>query len=164
MDNATTAAWVAAVGAVAAALFAIWSAVSSHRSARSSAEAVTIERGRRHDELTPRIKAEEGTFEDDSDGLWFTNDGALDYTSVHLQVETPGNASPVGALKIGESWYTEGDLGPMAAGARRFIAIRRNVPMPGTTLRLRLTCQNNQGTWTIYREVEFTPPPMATWQ
>jgi hypothetical protein len=164
MDNATTAAWMAAVGAVAAALFAIWSAVSSHRSARSSAEAVAIERGRRHQELAPRIQVQEGTFEDTSEGLWFTNDGPLDYTSVRLQVEGPGNASPVGALQFGETWFTEGDLGPVAAGARRFIAIRRNVPMPGTVLRLRLTCENDQGGWTIFREVEFTPPPMATWR
>jgi hypothetical protein len=133
-----------------------WSAWTAHR-------ALAIERDRRHGELIPNIRVEEATFEDQQEGLWFTNDGPLDYTSVRVRVETPGNVSPVGALQIGEGWSTEGDLGPMELGERRLIPIRRNKPMPGTTLRLRLTCQNNQGTWPIYREVEFTPPPMAMW-
>jgi hypothetical protein len=60
MDSATKAAWVAAAGAVAAALFAVWSAWSSHRSARISAEGVAIERDRRHAELTPHIRLEKG--------------------------------------------------------------------------------------------------------
>jgi hypothetical protein len=168
MDSATKAAWVAAAGAVAAALFAVWSAVSSHRaaahaktSAESAAEGLAIERDREHDRLTPRMRVELGRVEDQQEGLWFTNDGPLDYTSVRLRVETPGNVSPVGALQIGEAWSTEGDLGPMELGERRLIPIRRNKPMPGTTLRLRLTCEIDRDSWPIYREVRFTPPPMV---
>jgi hypothetical protein len=169
MDSATKAAWVAAAVAAVAAVFAIWSAVSSHRSAthskssaQSAADTLALERDRRHGELIPDIRVEESTFEDKQEGLWFTNNGPLDYTSVLLRVD-PALASPVGALQIGEAWSTEGDIGPMQLGERRLVLIRRNVPMPGTTLRLRLTCENDGGTWTIHKDVEFTPPPMAMW-
>jgi hypothetical protein len=169
MDSATKAAWLAGAGAAAAALFAVWSAWSSHRSARSAAGALAIEREREHDRLAPRIRVEESTFEDKQEGIRFTSDGPRDYTSVHFRVETPAAASPVSALQIGEAWIpispqgrTQGDLGPMAQGDRHLVPYQRADPWPGSTLRLRITCTNNQGTWTIHREVEISPPILDT--
>jgi hypothetical protein len=169
MDSATKAAWLAAAGAAAAALFAVWSAWSSHQAARSAAGTLAIEREREHDRLTPDIQVEESTFEDKQEGIRFTSDGPRDYTSVHFRVETPAAASPVSALQIGEAWIplnpqwrTEGDLGPMALGDRRFVPYQRADPWPGSTLRLRITCDSDQDTWTIHREVDISPPVLDT--
>jgi hypothetical protein len=168
MDSATKAAWLAAAGAAVAALFAIWSAWSSHRSARSAAGTLAIERDREHDRLTPRIQVKEATHPDKREGLWFTNDGPLDYTSVRFRAETPNDASPLDGLEIDGTWIpanpelgAEGDLGRMALGDRRFVACHRADPMRGTTLRLRITCSSDRDSWLIYREVEFLPPPFA---
>jgi len=160
---------------VAAALFAIWSAVSSHRSARSSesaarsaAASLDLERERRHDELTPRIRVELADHQDQHEGLWFTNDGLLDYTSVRFRLETPAEVSPVGVVEVGDAWVPvrpespiEGDLGPMRSGDRRFVRYQRADPMRGTTLHLRVTCTNQRGEWTIPVEVYVPPPPFV---
>jgi hypothetical protein len=170
MDSATKAAWLAAAGAAAAALFAIWSAWSSHRAAQSAAGTLALERDRRRDELTPDIQVEL-TSEDKQVGLRFTNNGPRGYTSVSFRVETPADASPVSVLRINQAWIpispdspTGGHLGAIPLGDRRFVAYQRADPMPGNTLRLRLTCANDQGAWTIYREVKFTPGPFFVWR
>jgi hypothetical protein len=64
-------------------------------------------------------------------------------------------------IPVNPEWRTENDLGAMAQGDRHFVVFQRADSMPGTTLRLRITCESDQGTWTIYREVKFTPPPFA---
>jgi hypothetical protein len=165
MDGATIAAWLAAVAAIAAALLAGWSAVSSHRSASSVAEAVALEHDRRHHELTPRIRVEEGLSPERETGLWFTNKGPLDYNSVNFRLETPLEDTPVEAFLVASEWLTvgtgvtiAGDLGSITLGGRRFLYYRKfDDPelFSETTLRFHITCENERGTWPIHVEVEI---------
>jgi hypothetical protein len=165
--------WAALVVSVLALLAAGWSAVSAHRyarssdsSARSAAATVDLERERRHDELTPRVRVELAGSEDQHEGLWFTSDGPLDYTSVRFRLETPAEVSPVAAFQLSGAWVPvnaerplESNLGPMRHGDRRFVRYQRADPMPGTDLHLRVTCTNQRSEWTIPVEVYVTPPP-----
>jgi hypothetical protein len=158
MDSATAAAWVAAAGAVAAALFAIWSAVSSHRAASSAAEAVALERGRRHDELTPSIELNYQGWHDSSRAyVWFTNHGPLDYTSVAFAFAMSPSLGPIARL----AGTTSGEVGPLSVGERQRLLVDRHAEPfmdDSGTLHLILTCSNDQGTWTLPAEVQIPPP------
>jgi hypothetical protein len=164
---------VAVVFAGVAAVAAVWSAVIARRSARSSdssarsaAEAVDLERVRQHHELTPRIRLEESQHGDAGEGVWFVNDGPLDYDSVTFtfaESDRPGpvvGLLPVDALQVGHVWATSADLGPMTLGDRRLLLYRRSENRRAeSTLRLRVTCSKGSEVWQIPAEVEITPKP-----
>jgi hypothetical protein len=164
----TWATWTALVVSVLALLASGWSALSAHRSARSAAEAVTLERDRRHDKLTPRIEVKDGDANGDREGLVFVNHGPRDCTAVHFELEAPAEPSPIVALQVGGAWIfvseqspTAGDLGPLRVRDRCFVPYERVKPDRGGILRFRITCTNGQDTWTVPAEVEIMPPPVA---
>jgi hypothetical protein len=175
-----TALWVSIVAAVfagLAAVFAGWSAWASHRSAssaessaRSAAEAIELERKRRHHELTPSIElAYEGDvrFPDQEEGVWFTNRGPLDYTSVAFSFALEAIDSPIAGFELGGKVVIDGNIGPLAIGQRYFLTLRRpGEDEGGGTLHLRLTCRNEEGSWTIPAQVEIPvvpSGPFAAW-
>jgi type II secretory pathway pseudopilin PulG len=168
-DPALVVAIVAAVFAALAAVFAGWSAWSSHRSAgssassaRSAAEAVELERDRRHRELTPRMEVTHDGYLGgwgDSEQIWFTNKGPLNYSSVVVSFAELAEDSPIAGF-LGKDVATEDDVGPLAVGERNFLIPRRHGEDEGTgTLYLTLTCSNDQGTWTIPAQVEIPGVP-----
>jgi hypothetical protein len=166
MDAAPVVAVMAAVFPGLAAVFAGWSAWASHRSAgssessaRSAAEAVELERDRRHRELTPRIRLQHhgpvGSGEDAvAEEVSVVNGGPLDYSSVAFSFATHPVDSPIASFVLG----TEGDLGPLAIGEHTSLEVQRHDgdrEADGETLYLVFTCGNDQGTWTIPVEVEI---------
>jgi hypothetical protein len=166
--------WVsilAAVFAGLAAAFAGWSAWASHRSAtsaessaRSAAEAVELERDRRHRELTPRIElAHDGPVGGvEEEGVWFTSSGPLDYTAVEFSFANAAIDSPIAGFILNGETVTHGDIGPLTVGERTLVWIRRHGVDEGAgTLRLRLTCRNDQGSWTIPAQVEIPAVPQV---
>jgi hypothetical protein len=177
MDNAPLwASILAAVFAGLAAAFAGWSAWASHRSAssaensaRSAAEAVKLERDRRYQELTPQIElAYEGDVgrPDEEEGIWFTNRGPLDYTSVAFGFALFAVDSPIAGFELRGKVVIDGNIGPLAIGQRYFLTLRRHQHEGGGVLHLRLTCQNEQDTWTIPAQVEIPEVPsgpLAAW-
>jgi hypothetical protein len=141
-----------------------WSAWTAHR-------AFILERDRRHDELTPHVRVDEDRDGEGEEGLCFTNDGPLDFTSVRFRLETPLEDTPVEAFLVGSEWITgagatiTGDLGPITVGDRRFLYYRKSEDVelfPETTLRFRITCVNDRRTWSIHVEVEMSPPVLNT--
>jgi type II secretory pathway pseudopilin PulG len=115
-----------------AAVFAGWSAWASHRSAgsaersaRSAAEAVELERDRVHRELTPQIALEPARASGgDDEGMWFTNNGPLDYASVTFVLIQEPSERPIEGFLRGEDVLTRGDVGELAVGRRRFMRYR----------------------------------------
>jgi hypothetical protein len=160
-DAALVVAIVAAVFAGLAAAFAGWSAWAAHRSARSASDAVELERGRVHRELTPQIGLEQaGAAGHDDEGVWFTNTGPLDYASVTFALIQELSERPIEGFLRGDDVLTLGDVGPLAIGVRRFMRYRRpGSDEGGGTLHLRLICSNEQGTWTIPAKVEIPGAP-----
>jgi hypothetical protein len=162
-DAALVVSILAALFAGLAVVFAGWSAWASHRSAgsadgsaRSAAEAVELERDRRHRELRPRIELEHEWWHEvaDEEGVWFTNGGPLDYTSVSFRFAQAAVDSPIAGFVLG----THGDIGPLTVGERTFLGLERHSEAKGDeggTLYLVLTCRNGQGTWTIPAQVEI---------
>jgi hypothetical protein len=152
------AALVVSIVAVLLAGFGAWSA---HRSARSAAQAVDLQRAQQHLEHTPRIRLEDGGFE--GDFVRFVNDGPLDYDSVAFTFAATDRPGPVQALQVGEKSVTSADLGPMAVGDHRALPYRF-YPESGReagTLRLRVSCAKGSEKWTIPAEVEL---PYKPWE
>jgi hypothetical protein len=148
--------------AALAALFAGWTGFSAHRSARSDRAAVDLERKRQHLERTPKMRLEESQHGDAGPGVWFCNDGPLDYDSVAFRFASQDKPAPIDALKLGDEWVTSGDLGPLAVGDRRLLLYRRpEQPGSDAILRLRLTCSSAGGSWTVPAEVYITPEPFV---
>jgi hypothetical protein len=174
MDSATVAAWVAALGAGVAALFAIWSGVSSHRSARSSesaarsaAGALDLERDRRRGELTPQlrlIRDRQGAHQ----GVWVVNDGPETYDTVRFALIEREGGGAVNALRLGgrddgSEWVTEGNLGlRMVVGDKVFLRYQRSPRRRGGVLRIRFTCTNDQGEWVVAAECDIPSARVAT--
>jgi hypothetical protein len=162
MDGALVVAIVAAVFAGLAAVFAGWSAWSSHRSAQHAADAVKLERDRHHHELIPRIDlAYEGDVgrPDQEEGVRFTNRGPLDYTSVAFSFAHYAVDSPIAGFELRDKVVIDGNIGPLAIGDRYFLTLRRHEHEGGGVLHLRLTCRNEQGSWTIPAQVEIPGIP-----
>ncbi|SRR6266511_2748690 len=140
-----------------------WSARSAARSARTTHDALNLEHDRRHDELAPRITLSESDNEDNREGVWLANHGPQHYASVRFAIVEIERTQPVpiqGLLVDGISTM-EGDLGPIENGARRFLPYQRTNPDSGGTVRLRITCSNQQGEWSLIREFEVLPPPFV---
>jgi hypothetical protein len=161
---------VSAAFAGLAAMFAGWSAWASHRSAgssassaRSAAEAVELERDRRHRELTPRMEVtHDGAIGGwgDSEQIWFTNKGPLNYSSVVVSFAELAEDTPIAGFLIGKDVATEYDVGPLAIGERDFLIPWRHGEDEGAgTLYLILTCSNDQGTWAIPAQLEIPGVP-----
>lgn len=178
-DAALVVAILAAVFAGLAAVFTAWSAWASHRSAgsaersahsadssaRSAAEAVELERDRRHRELAPQLQLEhDGPVgsSNDEEGVRFTSRGPLDYDSIRFAFTQDAADRPIAGFVLGGEVVKAGDLGPLFVGESRLVPLRRPAPDEGAgTLHLRLTCHNDQGTWTIPAEVEIPGVPSA---
>jgi hypothetical protein len=173
VDGANAVAILAAVAAVLAAIFAGWSALASHRSAgsakssaHSAAEAVELERDRRHHELTPRIElAYEGDTSrpDEEEGVRFINRSLLDYTSVAFSFAHYVVDSPIPGFELGGKVVIDGNIGPLTIGQRYFLTLRRHEHKGGGTLHLVLTCSKGQETWTIPAQVEIPEIPQGPW-
>jgi hypothetical protein len=111
-----------------------------------------------------------GLSEAGEEGIWFVNDGPLDYTSVRCRPETPSVDAPVGALYFGGAEFPietgstiEAGLGSMVLGDRRCVTYQPLDPVPSDfTLRFRITCTNDRGTWSIHREIDILPPILDT--
>jgi hypothetical protein len=163
-DAALVVAIVAAAFAGLAVIFAGWSGWSAHRSAELAAEAVKLERDSRHRELTPRIElAHDGPVGGvEEEGVWFTSSGPLDYTAVEFSFANAADDSPIAGLSVGGETVIDGSIGPRTVGERTFVFLLRHDvdPTPGT-LYLRLTCRNDQGSWTIPAQVEIPGVPQV---
>jgi hypothetical protein len=140
-----------------------WSARSAARSARTTRDALNLEHDRRHDELAPRITLSRSDHRDAREGVWLANDGPHDYASVRFAiVEIEGTQrGPIQGLLVDGVATMEGDLGPIENGARRFLPYQRADPDSGGTVRLRITCSNQHGEWSLIREFEVRPPPFV---
>jgi hypothetical protein len=138
-----------------------WSARSSARSARISRDALDLERERRHEELAPQITLSESDHRDEQEGVWLSNDGTVDYTAVYFTVASTTQPSPIQGFLVDSEWTTEGDLGPIESGDRRFLPYQRTEEDPGGTVRLRIICSNRRGGWSLMREFEILPPPFV---
>jgi hypothetical protein len=164
--TAAAALWVARAALVVSILgagFAWWSARSSARSARTARDALDLERARRHDQQTPQITLIKSDHQGDREGVWLANDGPYDYASVRFAiVEIEGTQrAPIQGLLVDGIATMEGDLGPVESGARRFLPFYRPDPKSGGTVRLRITCSNQDGEWSLVREFEVLPPPFV---
>jgi hypothetical protein len=145
------------IGAAIAAAIAIWSAWSNHRVAG-------VARAERHDKLDPRIDFGEQDFEEDHEIVWLESDGPRDYTRVRFRL-LPMPAPAVEALAVPErpdDWVTEGELGPLARGQRRFLRFRQGQPAQGGIVRVEFTCWHGRQRWTIVRQFEAHPDPTLT--
>jgi hypothetical protein len=160
------AALVVSIAAVLLAGLGAWSAYrsarSSESSAHSAAQAVDLERARRHDELTPHISLEHsGTLGGDDEGVWFANDRPLDYDRISFAFAPTTGRPPVDGLLVDDEWTTAGEVGPLALGARRLLRLRRAEDGEDSILRLRITCTNEQGTWVVMAQVEIPGIPFV---
>jgi ABC-type nickel/cobalt efflux system permease component RcnA len=158
------AALVVSIAAVLLAGLGAWSAYrsarSSESSAHSAAQAVDLERARRHDELTPHILLErDGALGGEDERVWFANDGPSDYDRVGFAFASTTRRPPVDGLLVDDEWATVGEVGPLALGERRPLRLRRAEDREDAILRLRITCSNEQGTWPILAEVEIPGIP-----
>jgi hypothetical protein len=184
-DPALVVSIVAAGFAGLAVVFTAWGAWASHRSARSAersarsaessadsaAQAVELERDRRHRELTPRIELTyAGPPGDDMEGVTVANSGPLDYTSIAFNI-SPLEVGPIDSLDLGDGrMVRDGNIGPLSVGESMFLTLQRP-PEPalaakqGGVARLRITCRNEQGIWTIPAQVEIPgiPPQPEIW-
>jgi hypothetical protein len=120
-----------------------------------------LEHDRRHDELAPRITLRRSDHRDEHEGVWLANDGPHDYASVRFAiVEIEGTQRrPIEGLVVNGIATMEGDLGPIENGARRFLPYERADPDSGGVVRLRITCSNQDGEWSLVREFEVLAPP-----
>jgi hypothetical protein len=136
------------------------SARSSESSARSAAEAVDLERVRQHRELTPHILLErDGALGGEDERIWFANDGPSDYDRISFVLVPTTGRPPVDGLLVGDEWTAAGEIGPLALGEHRPLRLRRVEDPEGSTLRLRITRSNEQGTWPILAEVAIPGVP-----
>src|SRR6266540_3686239 len=146
--------------AIAALAVAIASAAFTWWSAHSAARAVNLERDRRHSELTPRILLRrDGTLGGDDEGIWFANNGPLDYDRAGFVFAPTTGRPPVDGLLVNGEWATAGEIGPLALGERRFVRCRRAEDGEDSILHLRITCSNEQGTWPVLAQVEIPSIP-----
>jgi hypothetical protein len=150
-----------ALSAVAA-LFAGWTGLASHRAARSAAQAVSLERDRRHSELAPHISLEHGgTLGGEDEGVWFANDGPSDLDRIGFTFVQTTSRPPVDGLLTAGEWTTAGEVGPLALGDRRLLRCRRAADGEDSILRLRITCRNDLGIWSFLGQVEIPGIPFV---
>ena len=133
------------IGAAAAALIAVWSALSNHRLA-------TVARAERHDKLAPRIDFAEQDFET----IWVESHGPLDYTRVRYRL-LPMPIPAVDALAAPEhpddwNWGAKGEFGPLAREERRPLYFRQVQPEIGGIVRVEFTCWQGRQRWKIFRQ------------
>jgi len=150
---------------IGAFLLAGWSAWSAHHSARSTAELVAVERARRHDETTPRIRIEDPDYNDEPDIVWLVNDGPQDLTEVRFRLTSPaggtgavhGLAAPGGTAQ----WGTTGSLGTLPQGERRGLLYHPNASRQTHTVGVEFTCLNGNAAWRVVREFDLPPEPLV---